>query len=277
MKRATLVTAVITALLLVSTNCKKPTASDKADKRTVVVMTEGFVVSENDATGMEEGEDVIYLGNGPYIWQGEDTVNYKVENGLIYVDGKVVGADLTQITPENVPNPEKIIVLTGVLPNHLPQIKRFKRLSAIEAKLIRDEDMAYFAEFPHMKGLYLLMSNITYEGLSHLKKMNNIRLLHIPNAPISDESLTHLKGITTLRELNIGSTPISDEGIQNLAGLINLRTLNIHYTYVTDEGLKYLEGLKNLRELNLMHTSIGEYAVKRLKRKIPGLRVNYED
>ncbi|MBN2379905.1 hypothetical protein JXM67_08910 [candidate division WOR-3 bacterium] len=278
MRRVLLGVTTSLVIITLGAGCgKSDSAKDEPEQRTCVVMNKGFVIKEADVTYLEPEKDILYLGNGPYVWQGEDTIDFRVDKGLIYVNEELIGADLSEISPDKVPEADKIIVLTGVLPEHLPKIKRFSYLAAVEAKGISDQDMAHFKDFPYLKGLYLPFNSIGYQGLEYLKEMPHLRLLHIPKAPITDASLVLFKDLTNLRELNIGSTPITDEGIVNLAGLENLRSLNIHYTYVTDKGLKYLEDLKNLRELNLMQTSIDDLAVKKLKRALPNCTIRHQD
>ncbi len=290
-KRAALV--ILALLLPITVTCKK---------QTLVITEEGEFKREIDITGWDPGEDFVYLsywdGGFHYPWQGEDSLDYRIEDDLLWVNGKLVGANLTLVAFTDLSNPEEIVTVYTYA-GQLPELKRFPNLVAVDAEEIVDADLKHLegltklrlleldvtditdAGLAHLKGLKnlrelgLIGTQITDAGLAHLKGLKNLKGLYLLETDITDAGLRHLKGLTNLRWLNLFGTNITDAGLTHLEGLTNLRVLNLSRTEITDAGLAHLKGLKNLRELYLEGTYITGAGVKGLQKALPECKIRY--
>ena len=87
-------------------------------------------------------------------------------------------------------------------------------------------------------------TQITDEGLVHLKGLSKLQLLDLDGTQVTDAGLVHLKGLTKLEHLYLeGCRDITDAGLMHLKGLTNLEQLPVDGTKVhrrrnrgTDEG-----------------------------------------
>ncbi len=79
--------------------------------------------------------------------------------------------------------------------------------------------------------------------------------------PITDDGLKHLIRMHELRILSIPFADLTDAGLQNLQFLSLIETLHIGGKKVTDKGLSHLSHLKRLKELSLRGTGISDYGV----------------
>jgi hypothetical protein len=70
-----------------------------------------------------------------------------------------------------------------------------------------------FYRFEH---LGLDQSNITDDGLAHLRRLRKIIILDIPDTSVSDKGLMHLKSLLSLRTLDLRGTRVTDEGVAKL-------------------------------------------------------------
>ncbi|TET21777.1 MAG: hypothetical protein E3J71_08485, partial [Candidatus Stahlbacteria bacterium] len=185
------VALVILALLLpLTVTCKK-----QIDDQYLVITREGVFKQEIDITVWEPGEECVYLGEFYYPWQGEGSLDYRVEDGLLWVNGKPVGVNLEEVAFADLSNPEEIVtVYTDA--EHMPELKRFPNLSAA-----------------------WVSSEIDDAGLKHLAGLTNLRWLWLGGTDITDAGLALLKGLTNLRGLGLGGTNITDAGLGHLTGL----------------------------------------------------------
>ena len=96
-------------------------------------------------------------------------------------------------------------------------------------------------------------SQITDDGLVHLKDIPNLDWLNLYNTQITDDGLAHLKRLTKLRGLFLNDTNISDAGLIHLENLRSLRSLSLEDTKVTFEGVKKLQ--KALRDCDISYNT----------------------
>jgi len=135
----------------------------------------------------------------------------------------------------------------------LPNLKelRFQAGMNDSRDFISDAALAHLADFPSLEFLWLYFGRFNEEGLQHLSKLPNLKLLCMPN--------------------NMGLT---DAGMEQLAKLCRLEQLKIRASNITDAGLMQLESLISLRELRLFcrhQSQITDEAIAHLQEKIPGL------
>lgn len=84
----------------------------------------------------------------------------------------------------------------------------------------------------------LAMTNAALEPLGALPRL---RALNLDTTQISDEGMQHLKRFHALEWLNLNSTQVTDAGLEQLKDLRGLKELNLTQTRVTDAGVKRLK------------------------------------
>jgi len=172
-----------------------------SEERYVTVVEENeYSPSEVDVTGLVLGEDFMPDFNIP--WNGEDTIHYAWKYGLLYVNGKAVGADFDAVSFEDIPDPDDIIFVS------IPFLEDLRP-----------------AWFPNLKGLNA--ENAADSEMVLLKRFGNLRMLALRYGTVTDSGLVHLKGLTGLRELDLTYTLITDAGLAHLKDLSKLRVLNL--------------------------------------------------
>jgi internalin A len=125
---------------------------------------------------------------------------------------------------------------------------------------------------PQLSCVDLSFSDVTDDGLAHLKMVTSLSELNLTRTVITDAGLAHLKGLTNLTHLQLGEhsssaglvlrnlgtdiKPITDAGLAHVAGLSNLAHLEVCETEITAAGLIHLKGLTNLSVLVLIATPL---------------------
>ncbi len=140
-------------------------------------------------------------------------------------------------------------------------------------------------------GLALSGTNLTDDGLQHLKGLHQLSKLELDDTEVTDTGLQVIAqfGLASLRELNLTSTKITDAGIESISlmrGIDHLRlehtavtnetlkclrsshltVLNMGYSQVNDMGLIWLQDMPNLKVLSLAGTRISDDGLKHLVR-----------
>ncbi len=94
--------------------------------------------------------------------------------------------------------------------------------------------------FP-IRHLVLSRTQVSDEGLLHLKKLTSLSGLYISGTQITDAGLVHLKELNKLEELDLSDTQVTDDGLIHLKELTNLAVLTLSGTQVTDDGVEKLQ------------------------------------
>ncbi|MBA7617350.1 hypothetical protein ES703_24664 [subsurface metagenome] len=251
-----------------------------------------------DVTDWEPGEDVVSLGEyGEYYpWQGEDTIEFRFENGYLWVNGRRVGVNLGigELEASDVENPEEIIT-AHVGWGQIPELKRFPNLITVKLSMrsfpreekyhksleeipehvrvyvrtfpydeswwqdpnITDENLAVLAQIKNLRGLNTISDRLTDLGMRHLRRCKNLRSLNLIARRVTSCGLKYLADLYELRELELTIGFVGNCGLRHLSKLANLRSLNLYPAKgISDAGLKHLGGLRNLRYLNLADARI---------------------
>jgi len=186
-----------------------------------------------DVTYWEPENDFIYLSSYYVPWKGEDSIDYRIEEELLDVNGENVGINLVEKDEKTIVDNTKIITAQ-----------------------VDSENVDELVDFPNV--VAVSMVGATSEDLDRLSDYTGLMALDLGYTKISDDGLASLAELTELRILNLSYTEVTDEGLQYLSGLKNLRSINLESTEITDEGLTHLENLEELRHLNLFRTPAGK-------------------
>ncbi|HEX5104328.1 MAG TPA: hypothetical protein VFV87_10985, partial [Pirellulaceae bacterium] len=139
---------------------------------------------------------------------------------------------------------------------------------------IGNRDLKEIARHKNLEILYLWGTNVTDEGMQELRPLKRLRCLHLDKTRVTDAGLRELQQFQSLEMLGFGVTSVSDAGIRELRPLKNLTHLDLGGTKVTDECLSELEYHPNLQSVNLENTAVTLTGIRKLKAKLPSLRVN---
>ena len=120
------------------------------------------------------------------------------------------------------------------------------------------------ADLEHLTGL-----------VRDLKRFSELQFLDLRYTQVTDEGLMHLKGLTNLLRLYLDDTQVTDAGLVRLKELTKLQFLFLTDNQVTDEGLVHLKGLTNLRWLLLGNTQVTDEGVQKLQQALPYCTIYY--
>jgi hypothetical protein len=172
-------------------------------------------------------------------------------------------------------------------------VTHLKPLASIKSP--ESESQAFMADLtrlPQLSSLDLSFTDVTDDGLAHLKVLTSLSELNLMHTRITDSGLAHLKGLSNLSHLRLGDgfiaagfrveeslkplfdlPPITDAGLAHLEGLTNLSELDLSATEITDAGLVHLKALANLRSVDLRGTHITNAGAQELQRALPRLKL----
>ncbi|MBI2803385.1 MAG: hypothetical protein HYX68_00195 [Planctomycetes bacterium] len=127
-----------------------------------------------------------------------------------------------------------------------------------------------------LEGLFFSSWKLGDKGLAVVEKLPNLVALSLINTEITDDGLRHLKNLKRLRWLSLsGCKKVTDKGLAHLKNLTSLEDLNLEVTKTTAEGMVHLKNLKKLRRVRLSsYSNFLEIEKPQLpaKKKIVGLK-----
>jgi hypothetical protein len=101
---------------------------------------------------------------------------------------------------------------------------------------VEDSDLMLIAQLSDLGWIDLRRSQISDQGLRHLKPLPRLYGLVLDRTAITDSGLEHLKGMG-LSVLSLGGTRVTDAGLVHLTDLPNLSGINVRDTAVTETAL----------------------------------------
>lgn len=244
-----------------------------------------------------------------YPWQGEDSIDYSIQNELLWINGEVAGLvydfygySSKGTLPATV-KPENILVVMDKEIN-TRELSKFKNLQLFYLHSDSVKDLNELRNIPKNVDIYCrVKSNRLKElvGLSNLRGMEvggTIDDLDVDIAFLEKfKSLTYLytgsyleeadfESIAKLDSLRIlylgqaGQTPCN-KYLRHLKKLKRLRTLLLTDMREDKEGLGYITDIKSLHELYISHFVGYESRISsdgyKLFRKLPMLNTLYLD
>jgi DNA-binding response OmpR family regulator len=134
---------------------------------------------------------------------------------------------------------------------------------------VTNEGLVHLKDLKELQELHLDATQVNDDGLPLLTCLENLEVLDLKETQVTDAGLARLQPLKKLRGLYLTRTGIGDEGLSHLSGFSDMQILILWQTKVTDKGLAHLESLKNLQELILWNTDVTEEGVERLARALP--------
>ncbi len=127
---------------------------------------------------------------------------------------------------------------------------------SLRKRQVRDADLAYLADLPHLIYLDLSYTEVGDAGLKHLPKLSNLRSLTLRRTRVTNAGLVHVGAIPLLQELDLAHTHVTDAGMLHIRSLRALRVLDLQDTKVSDAGLANLSGMEQLQFVRTHGTNV---------------------
>jgi uncharacterized membrane protein len=83
----------------------------------------------------------------------------------------------------------------------------------LESSNITDRDLAIVKRFPHLQKLFIQQTDITDDGIQHLKKLDYLHYLNVYGTEITDKSFAVLNELTRLKKVYLWQTKVTEEGV----------------------------------------------------------------
>jgi hypothetical protein len=120
---------------------------------------------------------------------------------------------------------------------HLSGLKKLKCIHCDHSQ-ITDESLRILAGLPRIEELSLQGNRFTDKGRAYLEGKTQLQqlVLGLGETDITDDGIRHLRGLVNLERLGLQRTHITSKGLEHLKGLNNLKDIWLHGSRVTDTG-----------------------------------------
>ncbi len=138
----------------------------------------------------------------------------------------------------------------------------------LSGAVVSDQGLKHLARLTNLRILILpekSVAPLNGSGLVYLKALTRLEALGLANTAVTDAGLANLKGLTALKALDLRSTRVTGTGFDDFRGFTNLQILNLDDTPFTDAGMKNVQGMTGLRELRLEETEVTDAGLVYLK------------
>lgn len=202
---------------------------------------------------------------GPYIKEGDPGIE-ALPKTLRMKLAEVLGDEFfDDVEYANVTKPESLSILI-----EFPHLKSLDVLGT----QIEDDDLEPIERLPQLRSLVFRDIGLTDRGLAHVRGLTGLTTLYLDESAVGDDGLASLQALSQLRDLYLRSTRITDQGLEHLRGLKSLEGVILDGTEVSDAGLPYLQELPRLERLYLQSTAITDNGLQSVSR-MTELRVLY--
>jgi internalin A len=117
-----------------------------------------------------------------------------------------------------------------------------------------------------LEELYLQDNPIADAGLSCLKDVDSIKVLHVSNTMVSDITIGLLQNSRCLVEIGIADTAVTENGVIDLIkGHPAIQILDVGKLPVTDKIGAHFSALRELKEVSLAFSNISDTTVAKLR------------
>ena len=89
------------------------------------------------------------------------------------------------------------------------------------------------------------------ETAAHVGHLHDLRILGFPRSNLTDEGLRHLKDLVHIRELWLNSPSLSGDGLSSLVAMTEMEELILYEAPVGARGIGHISQLRNLVELKI--------------------------
>lgn len=162
---------------------------------------------------------------------------------------------------DELPRLERLGVVQPVTDRHLRQISELTQLRTLwlaDAREITTDGLRHLGKLSDLRVLHVFRSGLTNESLHDVAQLPQLVHLRVTSQRFTDGGLRHLADMMQLEQLHVlsGHATFSDAGLADLARLVRLESLTIHGVDITDASLRHLADLKRLRNLELVGSEL---------------------
>lgn len=201
----------------------------------LVITRDGQVAQTNDVSDWVPGEEFLFLEGEPYNnyyypWNGENSIDYRVDEKGLWVEGKLRGFNTFDQVPKEVKKPQDVVTILATA-EYLSDLGRFPNLTALSVVPTEDEN-----------------------NIAGVRKLKGLRFLSLGEGPIAEDGADALSGLSDLRELDASFTILPEGAMMYLGRLTNLKKISLNA--VSDEEMLYLKDMENLESLSRMYNVV---------------------
>ncbi len=130
-------------------------------------------------------------------------------------------------------------------------LQKFKNLRSLslKASTIDRAGLKILHPITTLESLDLGYTKLSDEDLKHVPP--HIEQLFLDHTQVTDQGLVHLKRLENLTHLVLDGTNITDEGLRHLASLESLEILRVRDTRITEAGLAHVIDLPKLSKISV--------------------------
>jgi hypothetical protein len=137
---------------------------------------------------------------------------------------------------------------------HVAQLRRLNHLS-IDGK-VTDEGLGHIGRMADLKLLSFNASLVTDAGLEHLKRLRKLEYLYPSHGRmISPDGFRHLANLTRLKFISLWGYELDDGDLESIAGMANLTGIHVQGS-ITSKNLEPLTGLRHLDHLRFVGVNL---------------------
>jgi len=141
---------------------------------------------------------------------------------------------------------------------------------------LTDAALAAFKDCKAMEHFSADGTRVTDAGLAVFDGSKTFGILNLSGTPVTAAGLAHFKQCDALEELVLSNCPnLTDAALAQFRNCKRFVTLNLAGTQVTDATLEALVQHTGMRELNLSGTQVSAAGVEKLRKALPGCRVEW--
>jgi len=152
---------------------------------------------------------------------------------------------------------------------------------------ITDQSLEYVSHMPKLAGLYLTGTEVTADGIKHLKNLKTLKFLDLSAVPqnadtmrsigqipelerlyfisspgITASSITELQHSKSLKHLGFRRTVLGDDEVTSITKLKNIETLLLSYCSLDDKDLAQMKSMPNLHMLDVSGNNITDAGLR---------------
>jgi internalin A len=158
-------------------------------------------------------------------------------------------------------------------------IERVCRLPDLEWLDVSRNDLSQanlesFAKCQRLRQLELASTGVTDEHLARIEPLVGLESLDLSNnATVTADGMAHIAKLSNLRLLQLNFTGVTESGLTHLKALTRLEDLELSGMQISEAGVAPLREMKSLKRLFIKHSRIGAAEVRALKEALPGTMV----
>lgn len=232
-------------------------------------LTQVAIISQPDLSN----DDLKLLHYLPGAAPADNLTHFNVSGALgVTDDGLKHIEHLTKLT-------SLVLSQTKITDDGLRHLNKLTELTFINLRGtgLTDQGLTHIGHLPKLSFVVLEGNAITDDGLKVIanpKTFVSLTSIGLTDTQITDEGLVHLKNLKNLQRLYMGRTRITSKGVAQLTDMPQLESLSFSASSVDDAMTALLAEMKTLRKLEL-HGPFTDKLKAELRQKLPKCEIKY--